>query len=362
MSGDNHIRCQHDVGTITLDVDIPLKPRGTLAVFGESGAGKTTLLRCIAGLAQPADASICIAGETWQDNKTFVPPHRRRVGYVFQEPRLFAGTVQRNLDFAARRARDDRIESDAVVETLALKPLLSRDAMTLSGGEARRVAIARALLSSPRLLLMDEPTASLDVRQRAELTPYFARLNNTLDIPVIYVSHDVDELVQIADDMLVIEEGTVLAHDTLQSVVADASLPGLSGSEAGVIIEGRRDSTAAIHGLQEVTFDGGRLWVAAQDLPAAPRLRIRANDVSLCRTRPGDSSVLNLLDARVTAIVDESEVSALVTLSLGTQPLLSRITQKSRHALGLSPGQDIVAQIKSVAVRGGGFQDSSTRK
>lgn len=353
MNRNFRIGCTHSRGSFRLDVDLTLEPGSTLGVFGASGAGKTTLLRCIAGLERPDTATIVIGGVEWQTASMFMAPHDRRVAFVFQEPRLFPGTVHHNLLYAYKRAGGQRRTIGAVSDALDLGPLLRRDVHGLSGGESKRVAIGRALLSSPHLLLMDEPTASLDLTRRHELLPYFARLNTLLDVPVIYVSHSLDELIQIADTMLVLVDGEVRAHGPLQQVVADASLPGLDGAEAGVVIEGAAVDAAAERGLRRVAFGGGQLWVAAQDLPGRPRLRIRANDVSVCRSRPLDSSVLNLLDARIVDIQDESEVAAMLRLRVGDQELLSRITQQSRHRLELKVGETVVAQIKSVAVRGG---------
>ena len=198
------------LGDFALDVDLTAPSEGITAIFGRSGAGKSTLLRCIAGLER-LPGRLIVQGQVWQDGRTFLPPHRRPVGYVFQEPSLLPHlSVRGNLDYGFRRATARRIGFEEAVELLGLKPLLPRSTLKLSGGERQRVAIGRALLAQPELLLMDEPLSSLDVRAKAEILPYLERLHQSLQVPVLYVSHDASEIARIADRLMLMQEGRIL--------------------------------------------------------------------------------------------------------------------------------------------------------
>jgi molybdate transport system ATP-binding protein len=353
VSGNISVRYELQRSDFSLDVGVDIPMRGITGVFGESGAGKTALLRCIAGLERRASGRLVIAEEIWQDEAISRPVHEREIGYVFQEPRLFAHlNVRQNIEYGQRRGRREDVGFDEAVELLGLRHLLERSVDTLSGGEAQRVAIARALLRSPRVVLMDEPIASLDRARRDEILPFLDRLHAVLSIPVIYVSHSIDEVIRLCDYLLVMERGRIVASGKTQDVLLRTDLPMLGGEEAGAIIHAK----ALVHdpedGLTKIAFDGIEMWVpGAYDTGARLRLRIRANDVTISRENPGPSTVLNVLPASIESIDADGESSELVRLAIGSEYILARITRRSRAQLDLRPGEPVLAQIKSVAVK-----------
>jgi molybdate transport system ATP-binding protein len=330
---------------------------GVTGVFGPSGSGKTTLLRCLAGLERRARGHLRFLGETWQDDArgVFVPTHRRAVGYVFQEARLFPHlSVRSNLAYGARRApgRTDPQRLAHIIELLGLQPLLTRYPHQVSGGEQQRVAIGRALLTRPRLLLMDEPMASLDQARKAEIMPYLEDLHRELAVPVIYVSHAMEEIARLSDTLVLIEQGAIRAAGPLHEVLPRLDLPLAHTEDAASAL----DATVARHDehfhLTEVVFAGGRLTIPRQALPVgAPlRLMVHARDVSLALSRVADSSILNIIEARVAETRQQEGGRTLVRLEVGGTPLLARITRKSCERMELAAGRRVYAQIKSVAV------------
>ncbi|MBF3186257.1 molybdenum ABC transporter ATP-binding protein, partial [Pseudomonas aeruginosa] len=237
-----------------LDIDLALPGRGVTALFGHSGSGKSTCLRCIAGLEKAAEGEVTINGETWQDSRRnlFVAPHRRALGYVFQDANLFRHlTVRRNLAFGLKRiaAAERRVELEQACALLGIEHLLERMPERLSGGEQQRVGIARALLTSPRLLLMDEPLASLDLKRKGEILPYLERLHEELDIPVLYVSHSPDEVARLADHLVLLENGKVRASGPIGETLARVDLPLALDDDAGVVIEGTVSDHDPAYGL-----------------------------------------------------------------------------------------------------------------
>jgi len=332
------IRLRHKLRkeNFALDVDVEVPDTGITGIFGESGSGKTTLLRCIAGLEQ---------GDG-------LPVHKRNVGYVFQEPGLFPHlSVRGNIEYGARRARTHRVESVPVVEMLGIGNLLDRKPDSLSGGEAQRVAIAAALLRSPDLVLMDEPLASLDRKRKDELLPYFDRLHDELSVPVVYVSHDIEEISRLCDHLVLLEGGKVAASGNLFDVVSRVDMPVLSGRNAGVVLW----ATPMDHedGLTRFDFGDGNIWVPGTfEKRGNPlRLRIAASDVSIARDRPTSSTILNILRATIDEVHAVNTATALVRLGVGNQSLLAQVTNRSVSRLELRPGDQVFAQIKSVTVR-----------
>lgn len=341
-----------------LDVSLALPMQGITAVFGDSGAGKTTFLRCIAGLEQPDRGRLIVAGDTWQDTAIELdrPVHERRVGYVFQEPRLFSHLdVRGNLGYGRKRAgaAGHTLGLEEVVELLGLDSLLERATRELSGGEAQRVAIGRALLSAPSLVLMDEPLASLDAARKEEILPFLDRLHAELSIPIIYVSHNLDEVCRLCDYLVVLDRGEVVANGELQAALAAAETPQLSGDEAGVVIVATARDYDADYDLTRAGFSGGELLVSGRHgvTDSALRLRVRANDVSLCREKPEQTTILNVLPARIDAIQATGAASQLLRLDVGGTALLARVTRRSCEQLNLQVGEAVYAQIKAVAVR-----------
>lgn len=342
----------------TLEVDLRLPAAGVSALFGPSGCGKTTVLRALAGLER-ARGRVALGAEPWQDDARglFVPTHRRPLGYVIQEAALFPHlSVQRNLDYGRRRSTDaGRVALDPVVQLLGIGHLLQRLPATLSGGERQRVAIARALATGPRLLLMDEPLAALDPARKAELLPYLERLHRELALPVVYVTHALDEVARLADHLVLMDGGRVRAAGPVTELLARPDLPLARQDEAGVVIEASIAEHDTAYGLTRIAFAGGGLWVgqAAGAVGGRVRARVLARDVSVTRQTPQDTSVLNLLPVRLLALQVEHS-TALLSLALADDGprLLARITRKSCDALALQPGDRLIAQVKGVALMG----------
>jgi len=342
-------------GNFRLQADMEFPARGVTALFGSSGAGKTTVLRAIAGLARYPDAWLRVGDEVWQDGGTFVPPHRRPVGYVFQEPSLFGHLdVQGNVEYGQKRvpAEQRRIDLGRVVDLLGIGSLLERDVHTLSGGERQRVAMARALSVSPRLLLMDEPLAALDVPRKAEILPYFEALIRELDIPVIYVSHAPDEVARLADHLVLLEAGSVLGSGPIAEMLTRPDLPLARGGEAEALIEARVSGWDSQFSLNFLQFGGGTFLVPGDRLAAEAmvRLRVAARDVSLTLDPQRDTSILNIFQATIESLSPEGEAQVVVRLEMGGVPVLAHITRKSAVTLGLEPGKRVFAQVKSVAI------------
>ncbi len=345
-----------DRGDFSLDIEASLATRGITGVFGPSGAGKTTLLRCLAGLEPDARGRLAIGEQMLDEATQRTPVHQRRIGYVFQEPRLFPHLdVRGNLEYGAKRADASNGASfDDTVEMLRLGRLLNRKPAGLSGGESQRVAIGRALLSSPKLMLMDEPVTALDVESRAEVLPFIEALHAQAEMPILYVSHGVDETLRLCDDLLVMDRGRKLAHGSLNDVLMQKGLPVLSGDEAGSVLAASYKDFDPEFGLTRVAVAGGELLLPGElDASRPIRVRIRANDVSLSLSEASDTSILNKLSADVEAIDDDSPHSVLVRLRCGGEPMLARITRRSLAELAIEPGNRVIAQIKSVSVRSG---------
>jgi molybdate transport system ATP-binding protein len=340
-----------------LDLDLALPGRGVTALFGHSGSGKTTALRVIAGLeTAAAGARVVVNGDVWQDAGVFVPAHRRPLGVVFQEASLFPHLdVRGNLEFGWKRlpAASRRVGFAQAVELLGVEPLLSRRPGTLSGGERQRVAIARALLASPRLLLLDEPLAALDLKRKNEILPYLERLHDQLDIPVLYVSHSPDEVARLADHLVLLDAGRVVASGPLAETLARVDLPPAFADDAGVVVAATVAGHEDADHLTRLEFSGGTLYVTRKAVPLgqAVRCRLHARDISLSLAEPGESSILNRLQARIEAIGDcDNPAHVLVRLDAAGTPLLARVTRRSCRQLGLAPGLPVWAQVKAVAL------------
>jgi molybdate transport system ATP-binding protein len=350
-----------------LDIDIEFPMQGITGVFGPSGAGKTTLLRWIAGLESAGKSKLVVAGNAWEDSEAgeSLPVHARELGYVFQEPRLFDHlSVRANIEYGGRRrGRQGSAGFEQVIELLGLDALLERNPAELSGGEAQRVAIARALLCAPEFVLMDEPLASLDQARREEILPFLDRLHSESAIPIIYVSHNVDEISRLCDHLVVIENGRVAASGELQDVLVRTDVAATGGDHAGSVIEGTVVGHDEADGLTQLAYSGGSLWVPAESaIPGTRlRLRIRAADVSLCRSRPEGTTILNVVPAVIEAMGPVQKSSALLRLSLGDDRIIARVTRRSIRELNLRAGDQLYAQIKSVAVRSCGASAAEKR-
>lgn len=338
-----------------LDVDLAIPGVGVTVFFGPSGCGKTTLLRAIAGLEHAQDGCLSVGDQIWQGPGTFLPPHQRPIGYVFQEASLFAHlNVQRNLEYGLKRIRNrpPRISLEHAVALLDIGHLLRRKPHQLSGGEQQRIAIARALAVSPEMLLLDEPLAALDQRRKREILPYLEALNRELDIPVLYVSHSRSEVARLADHMVMLEDGQVQAAGPVDELFSRLDLALAHEPDTKSVVEAVVAEHDDRYKLTYLDFAGGRFAVDHRPLEPGSRVRLQvfARDVSLALSCTDRSSILNTFPAVVEQLVEEGPSQVTVRLSLGTVPLLSRITRRSALELGLEPGVRVYAQAKSVAL------------
>lgn len=363
MTGEAGIvaRFTGPVGGFALDTAFGVPAQGVTALFGPSGCGKTTVLRCMAGLHRIAEGTLTVAGEVWQDDRQFLPAHRRPIGYVFQEASLFPHlSVRGNLDYGRSRAlkagRAELLRFDEVAALLGIEGLLDRAPTHLSGGERQRVAIGRALLAQPRLLLMDEPLSALDRVSRDDILPYLERLRDTLSVPVFYVSHDLAEVERLADHLVLMRAGKVDACGPLETLQADPALPIAKLPEAGVTLRARIAGHDSTYGLTVLAIGGGAILVPGilGETGAQVRIRVKASDVSLARAPTEGSTILNILPARIVgfALQDPYQVMALVALGadgIGAR-LLARVTRRSWETLGFAAGETVYAQVKGVAV------------
>ena len=349
------------LGQFALDASFSVPARGITALFGPSGCGKSTVLRGLAGLQHLPGSFCAVDGDIWQDKTIFRKAYQRPIGYVFQEASLFQHlSVRGNLLYGAPR---DATHSDAgsvpfdeAVELLGLGSLLGRSPDHLSGGERQRVAIGRALLSQPKLLLMDEPLSALDRLTKDDILPFLERLHQRLSLPVIYVSHDMTEIERLADHLVLMQAGRVLATGPLSVLQSDPSLPLAAGRGAAVNFDAKVEAYDSAYGILTLDIGGGRLLV-----PAAPvalggirRVRIAASDVSLSREAPQASTILNTLPVRIESgsPVGPSEVLVILTLGPdgGGAKLLARVTRRSWDLLQLGEGMNAFAQVKGVAL------------
>jgi molybdate transport system ATP-binding protein len=341
-----------------LDVTLDLPGQGVTALFGPSGCGKTSVLRCMAGLTRADNGELIVNGDTWQSETVFLPTHQRPLGYVFQQANLFRHLdVQQNLRYGQSRVPDSgrRVGMDGIVKLLGLGQLLERMPQSLSGGECQRVAIARSLLTSPRLLLMDEPLAALDVARKNEFLPYLERLYDELDIPVIYVTHAPDEVARLADHIVAMDAGRITAAGPLQQTLANVDLPIQLGEDAGVVLDAVVAERDDKWHLERVEFPGGSLWVrdAGHSIGHRVRVRILARDVSIALEKVSGISIQNCLPATVDRLADDAHPAlTLMRLAVGSSALLARLTRRSAASLGLVPGKPVWVQIKAVALIG----------
>jgi molybdate transport system ATP-binding protein len=369
--------------TFSLEVDLEL-PNGVNMLFGPSGSGKTSLLRCLAGLDAPDSGHITVGSRIWFDQETCLAPHKRSLGYVFQQANLLPHlTALGNLQYAQKRANSkstsDGINYDELISLLALEPLLTRMPHQLSGGEAQRVAIARALLTRPTVLLMDEPLSALGYEHKQEILPYFEQLFRNLAMPVIYVTHSLDEVARLGHSLTILEAGRAVASGQVDAVLSDLRIAERLGREAFVLVHGQVVARDAQWQLMQVKLARGTLfpdsrspdtlslgaisqsalWLQDNQLALNTfvRLRINAIDVSLMLAPPRDTSILNILEGQVLTISSaEHQAHCLVKLQVGLSAnadsliIVSRITRKSSHDLSLMPGSIVFLQIKSVAI------------
>jgi molybdate transport system ATP-binding protein len=347
---------RHQFPTVRLDLAFEVPTPGVAVLFGASGAGKSTIINAAAGLLRPDECRIEVDGTLLADTKAglWLPPERRRVGLVFQDSRLFPHmSVATNLRFGMRRAAKGPVRFDEVVDLLGIGALLSRKPHTLSGGERQRVAIGRALLAQPHLLLMDEPLASLDVARKAEIMPYLARLKTVLKLPVIYVTHALDEVSQLADSLVLIEAGHVAGYGTLSEIASRTDLPLAQRDDAGALLLCCVMEHDTGRGLTRLEGGGATFWVPLlpMKLRAECRIRIPAREVILAGKPPDAISLHNIVPGKVRRIAgDAARRSVMVEIALPAGALLSRVTSDAVARLALSQDAPVLALIKSTSI------------
>ena len=355
---DLQLRLQLTRQDFQLAIDVHLPGSGITVLFGASGSGKTTLLRCVAGLERPQQALIRVGADVWQDDaqNIFTPTWQRDLGFVFQEASLFEHlNVQDNLQFGLKRSHKKGSEAALAssIELLGIGHLLKRQTHNLSGGERQRVAIARALATQPKLLLLDEPLASLDMARRHEILPWLEKMRDELKLPMLYVTHSVDEVVRLADHLVVLDKGQVKAQGAAQEVLTRTSNPAIVGDDVGVLLTGTVESVDSQWRLAKVAFDGGHMWVRDTNMHIgkAVRLRVLARDVSIILQEAQQTSIQNHIQGHIASIGDDVHPSqSLVRIQCNASILLARLTKKSEATLGLQTGKKVWAQVKSVAV------------
>ncbi len=362
------VAIQHRQGSFTLDAQFSVDEPGVTALFGPSGAGKSSIVQAIAGLLRPERGRIVIDDDVVFDSRTGrnVPAWRRRLGYVFQDDRLFPHlSVRDNLLFGARRSRGGRRAAafDDVVATLGIGALLGRRPSALSGGERQRVALGRALLARPRMLLLDEPLSALDQARKAEIMPFLTQLRDAARVPMVYVTHALDEFTRLADTIVLLDRGAVRAAVPVVEAMARLDLLPFAGAGgAGALIVARVVDHDPADALTELAFAGGRLWVPAISVRKGDRVRVRiaARDVILASSAPNETSINNILEGKIEAISEESGALAHVRLVVGETALLARITRRSLRRLALVEGGVGYALIKAVSVHGHDLDDQRT--
>lgn len=350
-------------GSFELEVAVDVPTPGIVALFGRSGCGKTTLANIVAGLLQPDAASIEVDGIVLEDTRMRhrVAAERRRIGYVFQDARLFPHLdVLDNLRYGERRApaSERRITLDHVAQVLGLEPLLRRRTRDLSGGEKQRVALGRALLSQPRLLLLDEPLASLDVARREEVLPYLEKLRDEFALPIVYVSHQFDEVLRLATHVVLMDQGRVVTQGGIELVSLHPELRAIVGPDAvGSVLTGVVAAADPQTGLAAISVGNGTLNTTMRDArPGAPvRVQLLARDVILATYRPEGLSVRNMLEGSIASISNDDADTDLVSVDVGGATVLSRVTRAALQSLALRPGMPIWVLVKAVSIRGHAF-------
>jgi molybdate transport system ATP-binding protein len=347
------VALQHHYPGFTLDASFDVPTPGVTALFGPSGSGKSTVLACIAGLLSAEQGRVMLDGETLFDRarNIDVAAEARRTAVVFQDARLFPHmSVRNNLLYGFRRSHGHTHDFDSVTDMLGVAHLLDRRPATLSGGERQRVALGRALLARPRLLLMDEPLAALDSARKQEILPFLEKLRDLSAVPIVYVTHALDEVDRLADTLVLLEQGRVVAAGTLQDLSARTDLPILNDRrDAGVVLDCTVDAQDEAAAQTRLRFDGGTLLVPFWPGRQA-RVRIRARDVAIATIQPAGLSIRNILPATVTEITAHGAHECFVTMQLGRSVLIARVSRAAIAELGLTPGQKVWALIKSVAL------------
>ena len=358
MSNSGHCAIRLKRKEFEIDVEFDIPSRGVLGIFGHSGSGKTTLLRCLAGLEKHAQGQIEFNGKTWLSDSKSLSSQSRNIGYIFQEDRLFPHlSVQENIEYGSKRCTTNNttsLDSKDLFELLNIASLLNRKPQQLSGGEKQRVALARALLKNPQIMLLDEPLASLDKKHKQEILPFLSSLHRELSIPMLYVSHSMEEVSLLCDHIMVIEQGRIQFDGRLHEALVSAESPLAKADDAAAVLDGivtKQEKEFQLSTIQ--TANGNNIVVPGKtEIGQQVRVRIQASNISLCKTAISDSSILNIIEGTISAIVDEYGSHVLLQINSRNDLLLARITQKSYQHLELGIGQTIYMQIKAVSLHG----------
>jgi molybdate transport system ATP-binding protein len=338
----------------TLDIDLKLPAQGISVFFGKSGSGKSTFLRCCAGLEIPHDAHIAVANETWADKGSMLPAHKRAIGYAYQEGRLFPHlSVEGNLLYAKKRSWQtvDEILYQSCIDIFELAPLLSSDIASLSGGEKQRCSLARALLMQGKLLLMDEPLSAIDSERKRKIIPFIRAHAARSNIPVFYVTHSVEEMAQIADHIVIIDQGNIITQGPYADILSSIEFSRMFSEYAGTVIEAKKIEYDRKWNMSKAIFSGGELWLNGTFDKDEARIQIFARDVSLSTSQHSDSSILNRIPVTVKHIAShQNSASALVQLEAGSDTIVAHLTRRSVEQMNIQPGARFWAQIKSVAI------------
>ncbi len=352
-----HARFVDQLDAFKLDVELLIPARGVTAIFGQSGSGKTTVLRCLAGLHKARNGHVVLGETIWQDDSRFIPVHKRDIGYVFQDANLFDHmNVRGNLLYGRKRSKQTGgVDFDEAVRLMGLQELLERNPQTLSGGERQRVAITRALLSHPKMLLMDEPLSALDRFAKNEIIPYLEKLHDILSIPVVFISHDTDEVERLADHLIIMEKGRVAASGPLLDVLADPTLFIAQSSKTASVFDARISAYDEDDAMTHMDIAGTPLLVPGPvgEVGGSHRVRILATDVSLAVEKPSRTTILNVLQAKICDIhaIDEARVNVVLCLSEEISArLIARISKRSLEAFGFHVDQVVYAQVKGVSM------------
>ncbi len=354
LRGSLHVK----LGGFTLDSgEFNFPSRGVTAIFGHSGSGKTTFMRCLAGFEKNTQGSIFFEDKAWLANGKSLAVHKRELGYVFQEASLFSHlNVEKNLRYGLKRTKQSQqtIKFSQVVEWLGLKELLTRNTLNLSGGERQRVAIGRTLLSQPKVLMMDEPMASLDLFSKRTILPYLERLRDELEIPILYISHSPEEVERLADTVVFMEQGKILSIEPIEKALNRKGTPLYQGVEPRSVLAAKVVSHSDEDGLSLLQSGNAHLWVARVSEEKGSRVRvvIAAHNVSLMLSEPSDSTALNHLEVVIETIEYFNESSCLLRLRVKNEawPLLAKITKRSVKRLNLKEGMAVIAAIKSASI------------
>ncbi len=352
------LRVQLHRESFSLDVAMVLPGSGISVLFGPSGCGKTTVLRCMAGLEKSMRGHLHMGKTVWHSDAQNIrrAPHERAIGYVFQEASLFEHlSVQKNIEFGFKRIQGERSRQpvDEAIALLGIGHLLTRSVAALSGGERQRVAIARALATRPQLLLLDEPMAALDPARKQDVFPWLENLRDELRIPMVYVTHSMDELTRLGDHLVVLDEGRVSAMGPVTETLSSLNVRWGPSQDMGVLMAGQVSQLESAWHLAKVSFPTGHLWVRNDGMKLGDqvRLRVLARDVSITLQEPSETSIQNHLQVQIIDTAEDDHPSQMrVRMQCGPQMLLARITQRAWHQLGLQAGQTVWAQLKAVSV------------